>query len=257
MNAIAARNFPNRTSSPTTQVSNLVLNKINKPTGWESFLAGITNGKTNLEVGMNRNIFFQGEPADAVFYLRQGTVKLAVTSEEGKDAIFAIVEAGEIFGEGCLAGQQARMATASALTDCTLIRIDKSVMNNLLHEQHAASELLMMNLLRRNIRYEEDLVDQIFNNSEQRLARSLLLLAHVGREGKTETVRARVNQETLAQMVGTTRSRVSHFMNKFRQRGFVEYNNRGELMVNSKLLRVVSSLSSIPPVNGSNVVADV
>jgi CRP-like cAMP-binding protein len=217
---------------------------ISKKQTWDSLLAGISVGKTNLEVGMNRNIFLQGERADSVYYLRQGTVKLAVTSEEGKDSIFAIAEPGELFGQGCLAGQTLRMATANALTDCTLVRIDKSVMANLLHEQHAVSELLTMDLLRRNIRYEEDLVDHLSNSSEQRLARSLLLLAHIGREGRTEAVSAKVNQETLAQMVGTTRSRISHFMNKFRERGLVDYNGRGELMVTSKLLDVASSFSS-------------
>jgi len=217
---------------------------ISKKQTWDSLLAGISVGKTNLEVGMSRNIFLQGERADSVYYLRQGTVKLAVTSEEGKDSIFAIAEPGELFGQGCLAGQTLRMATANALTDCTLVRIDKSVMANLLHEQHAVSELLTMDLLRRNIRYEEDLVDHLSNSSEQRLARSLLLLAHIGREGRTEAVSAKVNQETLAQMVGTTRSRISHFMNKFRERGLVDYNGRGELMVTSKLLDVASSFSS-------------
>jgi len=211
---------------------------------WESLLAKISIGKTTIEAGKNRNIFLQGERADSVYFLRQGTVKLAVTSEEGKDSIFAIAEAGELFGQGCLVGQQLRMATANALTDCTLVRLDKTVMANLLHEQHAVSELLTMDLLRRNIRYEEDLVDHLSNSSEQRLARSLLLLAHIGREGKTEGVGAKVNQETLAQMVGTTRSRVSHFMNKFRERGLVEYNGRGELMVTNKLLGVASSFSS-------------
>jgi CRP/FNR family transcriptional regulator, cyclic AMP receptor protein len=217
---------------------------VSKKQSWESLLTGISVGKTNVEVGMNRNIFLQGERADSVYYLRQGTVKLAVTSEEGKDSIYAIAEAGELFGQGCLAGQLQRMSTANALTDCTLVRIDRTVMANLLHEQHAVSELLTMDLLRRNIRYEEDLVDHLSNSSEQRLARSLLLLAHIGREGKTEAVSAKVNQETLAQMVGTTRSRISHFMNKFRERGLVDYNGRGELMVTSKLLDVASSFSS-------------
>jgi CRP/FNR family cyclic AMP-dependent transcriptional regulator len=221
---------------------------ISKKQSWESLLTGISIGKTNLEVGMNRNIFLQGERADSVYYLRQGTVKLAVTSEEGKDSIYAIAEAGELFGQGCLAGQLTRMATANALTDCTLVRIERNVMANLLHERHAVSELLTMDLLRRNIRYEEDLVDHLSNSSEQRLARSLLLLAHIGREGKTEGLSAKVNQETLAQMVGTTRSRISHFMNKFRERGLVDYNGRGELMVTSKLLDVASSFSSFAAV---------
>jgi CRP/FNR family transcriptional regulator, cyclic AMP receptor protein len=216
------------------------------PNSWESLLAGISTGKTALEVGMNRNIFLQGERADSVYYLKDGAVKLAVTSEEGKDAIFAIVEAGELFGQGCLVGQHVRAGAAQALTDCTLVRIDRMVMMSLLHEQHAASELLVMSLLRKTIRYEEDLVDHLCNSSEQRLARSLLLLAHVGREGKTEAVGTKVNQETLAQMVGTTRSRVSHFMNKFRERGLVDYNGRGELMVTNKLLDVANNFSTFP-----------
>ncbi len=242
MNAIAPQHNRSQIGSPTFQKS--------KVDGWEPVLAAISSGKTVVEAGMNRNIFLQGERADSVFYLKQGTVKLAVTSEEGKDAIFALAEAGELFGESCLAGQSTRMSTASALTDCTLIRIDRAVMASLLHENHAVAELLVMHLLRRNMRYEEDLVDQLFNTSEQRLARSLLLLAHVGREGKTESVKAKVNQETLAQMVGTTRSRVSHFMNKFRQRGLVDYNSRGELMVTSKLLRVASNVSGFPGYGG-------
>jgi CRP-like cAMP-binding protein len=218
----------------------------NTTNSWESLLAGISTGKTALEVGINRNIFLQGERADSVFYLQDGAVKLAVTSEEGKDAIFAIVEAGELFGQGCLVGQQVRAGTAQALTDCTLVRIDKTVMMGLLHDQHAVSELLVMHLLRRTIRYEEDLVDHLCNTSEQRLARSLLLLAHVGREGKTEAVGTKVNQETLAQMVGTTRSRVSHFMNKFRERGLVDYNGRGEVIITNKLLDVASNFSNFP-----------
>jgi CRP/FNR family cyclic AMP-dependent transcriptional regulator len=211
---------------------------------WESLLAGILIGKTTLEVGTNRNIFLQGERADSVYFLKQGTVKLAVTSEEGKDAIFSIAEAGQLFGQGCLAGQNVRMATANALTDCSLVRIDKTAMAKLLHDEHAASELLVSDLLRRTIRYEEDLVDHLSNSSEQRLARSLLLLAHVGHQGKTEAVSAKVNQETLAQMVGTTRSRISHFMNRFRERGLVDYNSRGELMVTSKLQGVASSFTN-------------
>lgn len=214
-----------------------------KTQSWESLLAGISAGKATIEIGMGRNIFLQGERADSVYYLQEGAVKLAVTSEDGKDSIFAIAETGEIFGQGCLAGQTVRMATATGLTDCTLIRIDKPVMVILLHEQHAVSELLTMQLLRRNIRYEEDLVVHLSNSSEQRLARSLLLLAHIG-DGKTESRSAKVNQETLAQMIGTTRSRVSHFMNKFRERGLVNYTGRGDLMVSSKLQAVANRCSS-------------
>ncbi len=207
---------------------------------WESFLAGISDGKTILEVSANRNIFRQGEQANAAYYLRQGSVKLAVTSEEGKEAIVGLVAAGELFGESCLGGQMVRPTTAIALTDCTLIRLEKSVLTSLLHQHCAFSELLIMNVLLRNIRYEEDLVDQLFNTSEQRLARNLLRLARFHKKSVKEPVVPKVNQETLAQMVGTTRSRVSHFMNKFRQNGFVDYNSRGDLLVHQKLLTVVN-----------------
>jgi len=210
----------------------------NQPVDWEAFLAGISHGKTVLECGPNRNIFMQGDPADAVFYVRQGKVKLAVTSQQGKEAIVAVLGAGEFFGEGCLAGAKLRMGTAIAMTDCTLARIEKSLMVRMLHEQHRVAELFVTHLLSRNIRYEEDLVDQLFNSSEKRLARILLLLAHFGKDGRTEPVLPRINQENLAQMVGTTRSRVSHFMNKFKKLGFVNYDGGG-LTVHSGLLSVV------------------
>jgi CRP/FNR family cyclic AMP-dependent transcriptional regulator len=167
-------------------------------------------------------------------------VKLTVTSQQGKEAIVAILGSGEFFGEGCLAGQTLRVSTAVAVTDCTLARIEKSRMARMLHEQHEISELFVTHLLSRNIRYEEDLVDQLFNSSEKRLARILLLLAHFGKEGRSESVLPRVNQENLAQMVGTTRSRVSHFMNKFRKLGFVDYDgSSGGLTVHSGLLSVI------------------
>jgi CRP/FNR family cyclic AMP-dependent transcriptional regulator len=206
---------------------------IGKPS-WQEF----AGGQTVIEYGANRRIFRQGEPANAVFYLRQGEVKLAVTSQQGKEAIVAILSAGEFFGEGCLAGQQLRVSTAIAITDCSLARIDKLVMARMLHEEHDVSELFVTHLLSRNIRYEEDLVDQLFNSSEKRLARILLLLAHFGKEARAETVIPKINQESLAQMVGTTRSRVSHFMNKFRKLGFVDYNGGG-LTVHSGLLTVI------------------
>jgi CRP-like cAMP-binding protein len=212
----------------------------NKQPEWETLFAGIAAGKTIMEIGTSRDIFQQGESANCAFYLRQGNVKLTVTSEEGKEAIFAVVDAGEFFGEGCLLGQTVRSSTASALTDCTLVRLDKSVVTSLLHEQRGFSELLVANLLLRNIRYEEDLVDQLFNTSEQRLARNLLRLARVNKESGAERVLPKMNQETLAQMVGTTRSRVSHFMTKFKQNGLVDYNSRGDLLVHSKLLSVVN-----------------
>jgi len=199
-----------------------------QPVDWDVLLAGISGAKfLKLEYGANRNIFRQGDPADSVLYLRRGKVKLAVTSEQGKEAIVAILGGGEFFGEGCLAGQQLRVSTAIAISDCTLARIDKQAMARMLHEEHDVSELFVTHLLSRNIRYEEDLVDQLFNSSEKRLARILLLLAHFGKEARAETVIPRINQESLAQMVGTTRSRVSHFMNKFRKLGFVDYNGGG------------------------------
>jgi CRP/FNR family cyclic AMP-dependent transcriptional regulator len=214
-------------------------NNKSRPVDWEPFLAGISHGKTVIEYGANRTIFWQGEPADSVFYLRQGKVKLAVTSQQGKEAIVALLGAGEFFGEGCLAGQPLRIATATAMTDCTLARIEKALMARTLHEQHGFSELFVTHLLSRNIRYEADLVDQLFNSSEKRLARMLLLLANFGKESRTETVVPRVSQENLAQMVGTTRSRVNHFMNKFRELGFIDYSDNGGLRVHSGLLSVV------------------
>ena len=212
--------------------------KKEQPVDWEALLNGIFRGKTVIECGMDRNVFRQGQPADSLFYLRRGKVKLTVISPQGKEAIIAILGAGEFFGEGCLAGQPLRMATAVAMTDCTLDKIDKPLMARMLHEHHDISELFVKHLLTRNIRYEADLVDQLFNSSEKRLARILLLLSHFGKESKAETVVPKVNQDTLAQMVGTTRSRVSHFMNRFREHGFIDYDDGG-LTVHSGLLSVV------------------
>ena len=213
--------------------------KKGQPVDWESFLTGVTRGKTVIEYGASRSVFRQGQPADSLFYLRQGKVKLAVTSNDGKEAIVAILVPGEFFGEGCLAGQQLRMATATTVTDCTLLRIERTLMTRLLHERHEISELFVAHLLSRNIRYEADLVDQLFNSSEKRLARILLLLSHFGKESRAESVLPRVSQDDLAQMVGTTRSRVSHFMNKFRKLGFIDYSDTGGLTVHSGLLSVV------------------
>ena len=209
------------------------------PVDWESLLNGIFRGKTVIECGMGRNVFLQGQPADSLFYIRRGKVKLTVISQQGKEAIVAILDAGEFFGEGCLAGQPLRMATAVAMTDCTLDKIEKSLMVRMLHEQHDISELFVKHLLSRNIRYEADLVDQLFNSSEKRLARILLLLAHFGKESRAEPVLPGVSQDSLAQMVGTTRSRVSHFMNKFRKLGFIDYSDNDGLTVHSGLLSVV------------------
>ena len=205
---------------------------------WETLLTGISKGKTVLEYGVNRNIFIQGQPADSVFFLLRGKVKLSVTSSEGKEAIIATLGSGEFFGEGCLAGQPLRMATAISVEDCTLTRVEKPMITRMLHEEQGLAELFVTHLLSRNIRYEADLVDQLFNSSEKRLARILLLLSHFNKESKTETVVPGVNQEILAQMVGTTRSRISHFMNMFRKLGFIDYNGV-EMTVHRGLLSVV------------------
>ncbi len=222
-----------------SQPAVIATNKKTESVDWAAFLAGISQGKAVLEYSASRNIFMQGDPADSVWYIQQGKVKLAVTSQQGKEAIVAILDAREFFGEGCIAGQPLRIATATTMTDCTLYRIEKVLMMRMLHEQHGIAELFVTHLLSRNMRYEEDLVDQLFNSSEKRLARILLVLTHFGKEARVETVLPRVNQEHLAQMVGTTRSRVSHFMNKFRKLGFVDYTGSGGLTVHSGLLTVV------------------
>jgi len=214
-------------------------NRKSSPVDWEAMLAGISRGKTIVEYGPERRIFDQGQPADSIFYLRQGRVKLSVISQQGKEAIVATLAAGEFLGEGCLAGQPLRMSTATAVNDCSLYRIEKALMLRMLHEEHELSELFVAHLLSRNIRYEADLVDQLFNSSEKRLARILLLLSHFGKESRAELVLPRISQKNLAQMVGTTRSRISHFMNKFRNLGFIDYSDNKGLTVNSGLLSVV------------------
>jgi CRP/FNR family transcriptional regulator, cyclic AMP receptor protein len=206
---------------------------------WDVPLARISKGKSVLEYGSQRSIFLQGQPADSIYFLLQGQVKLSVTSPDGKEAIVATLHAGEFFGEGCLAGQLVRLATAISVGDCTLARVDKLVMSRMLHEEQGLAEMFVAHLLTRNIRYEADLVDQLFNSSEKRLARILLLLSHFGKDSKTETVVPGINQENLSQMVGTTRSRVSHFMNKFKKLGFIDYKHNGQLTVNKGLLTVV------------------
>jgi CRP/FNR family transcriptional regulator, cyclic AMP receptor protein len=206
---------------------------------WESLFTELVHGKTIVEYSIDRRIFDQGQPADSIFYIRKGKVKLSVISKLGKEAIVATLSAGEFLGEGCLAGQSLRMATATTVTDCNLFRIEKPLMQRLLHEKHELSEMFITHLLSRNILFESDLVNQLFNSSEKRLARILLLLAHFGKESKSELVLPGVSQESLAQMVGTTRSRVSHFMNKFRELGFIDYSDNKGLMVNSSLLSVV------------------
>jgi CRP-like cAMP-binding protein len=203
----------------------------------QTFLSKVSSGKTTLTSPKKHTIFSQGDAAEAVFYIQGGKVKLTVVSQQGKEAVVAILESGAFFGESCLAGQTVRTATATALEDSTIVRIDKETMIRVLHEEPAFAELFTTYLLAHSIRIQEDLVDQLFNSSEKRLARVLLLLAHFGKEGKPETVIAKISQETLAEMIGTTRSRVSFFMNKFRKLGFIDYN--GELHVHSSLLNVV------------------
>src|SRR5580700_366113 len=207
----------------------------------KKFLATIGEGRKVVPVGKKQTIYAQGAPCDAVFYIREGKVRLTVVSESGKEATVGILNRGDFFGEGALAGQPLRMGSATALTDCELLQIDKKAMMLALHREHTFSDLFVAYLLARNIRYEEDLVDQLFNSSEKRLARVLLLLAHFGKEGVPETVVPKISQETLAEMVGTTRSRVSFFMNRFRKLGFIHYagGTEGALQVHSSLLNVV------------------
>jgi CRP/FNR family cyclic AMP-dependent transcriptional regulator len=202
-----------------------------------TFLEGVNGGKTVGDYGKDKPVFSQDDPADAVFYIKKGKVKLTVVSEQGKEAVVALLGPTDFCGEGCLAGQTVRMATAVTMTDCTIVRIEKGAMVQALHDRIEFSEKFMAYLLARNVRVEEDLVDQLFNSSEKRLARILLLLANFGKEGRPEPVLANISQETLAEMIGTTRSRVSFFMNKFRKLGFIGYN--GHLEVHPSLLNVV------------------
>jgi CRP/FNR family cyclic AMP-dependent transcriptional regulator len=206
-----------------------------------TFLATISDGRRSLTVARRQRIFTQGDEADAVFYIQKGKVRLTVVSKTGKEATIGILTEGNFFGEGSLAGQGLRMGSAAAMTDCELLRIEKKAMMGALHREHAFSDMFVAYLLARNIRYEEDLVDQLFNSSEKRLARLLLMLAHFGKEGVPEPVVPKISQETLAEMVGTTRSRVSFFMNRFRKLGFIQYAGGvdGGLQVHSSLLNVV------------------
>jgi CRP/FNR family cyclic AMP-dependent transcriptional regulator len=201
------------------------------------FLAKVGEGRTIAEYSKDRKIFSQGDPANTVFYIQKGKVKLTVVSNAGKEAVIAILGAGDFIGEGCLTTQPLRMATATAMSDCSIVRLEKAAMIRVLHKEPAFSEMFLAYVLSRNMRIEEDLVDQLFNSSEKRLARILLLLSHFGKEGKPEPVIAKISQETLAEMIGTTRSRVSFFMNRFRKMGFIEYN--GGMHVHSSLLNVV------------------
>jgi CRP-like cAMP-binding protein len=203
----------------------------------KAFLSKVNGGHTVSNYLKNQIIYAQGDPADSVFYIHKGKAKVTVLSEQGKEAVVALLGTGDFLGEGCLAAQPRRMATASAMTDCVIARMAKADIVRVIHEEQAFSELFISHLLARNIRVEEDLVDQLFNSSEKRLARVLLLLANFGKESKPEPVIAKISQETLAEMIGTTRSRVSFFMNKFRQLGLINYN--GHIEVHTSLLNVV------------------
>ena len=201
------------------------------------FLGTENSARTISKYRKDQTLFSQGSPADAVFYIRKGKVKITVVSEQGKEAVVAIQGPDEFCGEGCLTGQVRRLGSASAMTECEIMRLDKAAMIRVLHDEPAFSEMFVSHLLARTIRVEADLVDQLFNSSEKRLARALLLLANFGKDGRPEPVIGKVSQETLAELIGTTRSRVSHFMNKFRNLGFIDYN--GHLEVHTSLLNVV------------------
>ena len=201
------------------------------------FLAKVGAGRNIMDYRKDQVVFAQGDPANAIFYVQKGKLKITVISKQGKEAVIAILAVGDFFGEGCLAGQIKRMATASAMTDCVVLRLAKPETIRVLHDEPVFSELFLRYLLSRNIRIEEDLVDQLFNSSEKRLARVLLLLANFGKEGKPEPVIAKISQEMLAEIVGTTRARVNFFMNRFRKLGFIDYNDR--LYVHSSLLNIV------------------
>ena len=205
----------------------------------KTFLSTIDDGRRITSFRKKQTIFVQGDLSDTVFYIQKGKVRLAAVSKSGKEATIGILNEGNFLGEGCLAGQTLRLFSATAMTDCSVMRIDKKSMIEVLHREHAFSDMFVAYLLTRNIRHEEDLVDQLFNSSEKRLARTLLLLAHFGKEGKTEVLVPKISQESLAEMVGTTRSRVNFFMNRFRKLGFIDYHAGDALQVHSSLLNIV------------------
>jgi CRP-like cAMP-binding protein len=207
------------------------------PFNARQFLGAVNGGRTQSSYRIDDVIFSQGDPADAVFYIQKGKIKIVVTSKRGKQEVVSVLGGGEFFGDGCLAGQPLRLATAIAITECETTRVEKAEMVRVLHDEPEFSEMFMAHLLTRNSRVEADLVDQLFNSSEKRLARTLLLLANYGRERDPEPISPRITQETLADMIGTTRPRVSVFLNKFRKLGLIDYN--GDLKVNSALLNVV------------------
>jgi CRP-like cAMP-binding protein len=205
----------------------------------QTFLSTIDGGRTIATFPKKQTIFVQGDVADSVFYIQSGKVKLTVVASSGKEATIGVLNEGKFVGEGCLIGQPLRMCFACAMTDCTLMRIDKQSMIDVIHRERAFSDMFVAYLLSRNIRYEEDLVDQLFNSSEKRLARVLLLLAQFGKDGLTEVAIPQITQQTLAEMVGTTRSRINLFLNRFRKLGFIDYHASDDLRVHSSLLNVI------------------
>jgi CRP-like cAMP-binding protein len=209
-----------------------------KPTFDPKVFLDNSNGGRTISTHPKRSVIFaQGDVGDAVFYIKSGKVKVAIVSKEGKEAVVAILGTDEFFGEGILIGQAKRLATASAMTECVVMRVEKAEIMRVIRDEPAFAQMFMLHILTRSARVEEDLVDQLFNSTEKRLARVLLLMANFGKQGRPEPVTAKISQETLAEMIGTTRSRVSHFMNKFRDLGFIEYN--GHIEVHSSLLSVV------------------
>ena len=208
-----------------------------RPFDSKAFLTAVGDGRTVLTYRKGRVIFSQGDPADSVFYVQRGKIKLGIVSPRGKEAVVAILNSGSFFGEGCLAGQPLRMASAVAMTECSLVQVERSTMIRVLHDEPDFSETFIAHLLTRNIRIEEDLVDHLFNSSEKRLARILLLLANFGKDGRPDEVIPQIRQATLAEMIGTPLSRVSFFLNKFRKLGFIEYN--GGMHVHTSLLNVI------------------
>jgi len=205
----------------------------------KTFLTIVNGGRKILAFPKRQPIFVQGDSSDAVFYIQKGKVKLTVVSRIGKEVTIGLLNEGDFFGEACLTGQPFRLCSATALTDCSVMRVEKKTMMKVLHEEHELSDMFVAYLLTRNIRYEADLVDQLFNSSEKRLARMLLMLAHFGKEKVPETVIPKISQEALAQMVGTTRPRINLFMNRFKKLGFIDYHGGSALRVRSSILSVI------------------
>lgn len=248
--AVLSENWEPQSATPEDPVARkpAIPDLAQKPFDPRIFLKSDGVGRSIAKYRKNQQVFSQGDPSDAIFYVIKGKIKIVVLSEQGKEAVIAILGPDEFFGEGCLAGQARRLSTASAMTDCEILRLGKDAAMDVMRDQPKFSEIFVAHVLARTMRVEADLIDQLFNSSEKRLARALLLLANFGNDGKPQQIIAKVSQETLAEMVGTTRSRVSHFMNKFRKMGFIDYN--GHLAIHSSLLNVV--LHDVPHISGDD-----